>query len=113
MSAKKYGIVHIGGFRGLRDRALAERCELLIALVEPPACTLSTSTRAVCLRTSPRIVLPAMRSPVLHLQGGIRSVELGSPYLGSEDEDGAPVTAAPYELVSGSHSPAGRTARAT
>ncbi|MFD8229009.1 hypothetical protein ACFV16_33285 [Streptomyces massasporeus] len=35
----------------------------------------------------------------LYLEGGSRSVELGSIYLGSEDENGAPVTAAPYELV--------------
>ncbi|MER5217511.1 hypothetical protein ABT063_45085 [Streptomyces sp. NPDC002838] len=35
----------------------------------------------------------------LYLEGGIRSVELGSLYLGQEDENGAPVTTAPYELV--------------
>ncbi|MEU2916212.1 tryptophanase [Streptomyces massasporeus] len=152
MSAKKDGIVHIGGFLGLRDRSLAERCELLliategfptygglagrdmdmdahgltevtepdylraradaarhlaglareagIAIVEPPG------LHALYLnagRLLPHI--PAHRFPGhalacrLYLEGGIRSVELGSLYLGSEDENGAPVTAAPYELV--------------
>ncbi|WP_245236980.1 beta-eliminating lyase-related protein [Streptomyces iakyrus] len=152
MSAKKDGIVHIGGFLGLRDRALAERCELLliategfptygglagrdldmialgltevtepcylqsradaarhlarltreagIAIVEPPG------LHALYLnagRLLPHI--PAHRFPghalacQLYLEGGIRSVELGSLYLGGEDENGAPVTAAPYELV--------------
>ncbi|MFI8893810.1 tryptophanase [Streptomyces paradoxus] len=152
MSAKKDGIVHIGGFLGLRDPALAERCELLliategfptygglagrdldmialgltevtepcylraradaarhlarlareagIAIVEPPG------LHALYLnagRLLPHI--PAHRFPghalacQLYLEGGIRSVELGSLYLGSEDEHGEPVTAAPYELV--------------
>ncbi|XVV38933.1 tryptophanase [Streptomyces sp. CA-100214] len=115
MSAKKDGIVHIGGFLGLRDEALARRCELtLIAtegfptygglagrdlemiaqgltealdprylrsraeaaahlaglcrgagvhLVEPPACTRSTSTRVTSSRTSPRIASPATHLP--------------------------------------------------
>ncbi|MGW0712196.1 tryptophanase [Streptomyces sp. NPDC002643] len=35
----------------------------------------------------------------LYLEGGIRGVELGSLYLGSEDEHGEPVTSAPYELL--------------
>ncbi len=35
----------------------------------------------------------------LYLEGGIRSVELGSLYLGEEDEHGTLVTPAPYELV--------------
>lgn len=35
----------------------------------------------------------------LYLEGGIRSVELGSLYLGTEDEHGNPLTSAPYELV--------------
>ncbi|MFI0141777.1 tryptophanase [Streptomyces luteogriseus] len=152
MSAKKDGIVHIGGFLGLRDRSLAERCELLliategfptygglagrdldmvaqgltevtepgylraradaarhlarltreagIDIVEPPG------LHALYLnagRLLPHIA--AHRFPghalacQLYLEGGIRSVELGSLYLGSEDETGAPVTAAPYELV--------------
>ncbi|MFF9119266.1 tryptophanase [Streptomyces massasporeus] len=34
MSAKKDGIVHIGVFLGLRDRSLAERCELLLIATE-------------------------------------------------------------------------------
>ncbi|MFF7380940.1 tryptophanase [Streptomyces massasporeus] len=152
MSAKKDGIVHIGGFLGLRDRSLAERCELLliategfptygglagrdldmvaqgllevtepdylraradaarhlaglareagIAIVEPPG------LHALYLnagRLLPHIA--AHRFPGhalacrLYLEGGIRSVELGSLYLGSEDENGDPVTSAPYELV--------------
>ncbi|MFE7901490.1 tryptophanase [Streptomyces sp. NPDC057424] len=152
MSAKKDGIVHIGGFLGLRDRSLAERCELLliategfptygglagrdldmialgltevtepcylqaradaarhlarlardagVAIVEPPG------LHALYLnagRLLPHIA--AHRFPghalacQLFLEGGIRSVELGSLYLGSEDESGVPVTAAPYELV--------------
>lgn len=152
MSAKKDGIVHIGGFLRMRDSTLAERCELLliategfptygglagrdldmiargltevtepcylrsradaashlarltreagIAIVEPPG------LHALYLnagRLLPHIA--AHRFPghalacQLYLEGGIRSVELGSLYLGSEDEDGTPVTAAPYELV--------------
>ncbi|MFM9695109.1 tryptophanase [Streptomyces europaeiscabiei] len=35
----------------------------------------------------------------LYLEGGIRSVELGSLYLGAEDEHGNPVRTAPYELL--------------
>ncbi|MFG3274998.1 tryptophanase [Streptomyces luteogriseus] len=152
MSAKKDGIAHIGGFLGLRDRSLAERCELLliategfptygglagrdldmvaqgltevtepgylraradaarhlarltreagIDIVEPPG------LHALYLnagRLLPHIA--AHRFPghalacQLYLEGGIRSVELGSLYLGSEDETGPPVRAAPYELV--------------
>lgn len=152
MSAKKDGIVHIGGFLGLRDGALAERCELLliategfpsygglagrdlemiavglleatdprylrsradaarylaglareagVGIVEPPG------LHALYLnagRLLPHI--PPHRFPghalacQLYLEGGIRSVELGSLYLGSEDENGDPVTTAPYELV--------------
>ncbi|MGY5633959.1 tryptophanase [Streptomyces sp. UC1A3] len=34
MSAKKDGIVHIGGFLGLRDEALARRCELTLIATE-------------------------------------------------------------------------------
>ncbi|MEU1003110.1 beta-eliminating lyase-related protein [Streptomyces tibetensis] len=34
MSAKKDGIVHIGGFLGMRDSTLAERCELLLIATE-------------------------------------------------------------------------------
>ncbi|MFJ3445436.1 tryptophanase [Streptomyces sp. NPDC086081] len=152
MSAKKDGIVHIGGFLALRDRALAERCEVLliategfptygglagrdldmiaqgltevtdprhlraradatrhlaglardagVAIVEPPG------LHALYLnagRLLPHI--PAHRFPghalacQLYLEGGIRSVELGSLYLGREDEHGTPVASAPYELV--------------
>jgi tryptophanase len=35
----------------------------------------------------------------LFLEGGIRAVEMGSLYLGQEDEDGNPLTSAPWELV--------------
>ncbi|MFF3941882.1 tryptophanase [Streptomyces phaeofaciens] len=35
----------------------------------------------------------------LYTEGGIRSVELGSLYLGAEDEHGTPVRTAPYELL--------------
>ncbi|MFF7489349.1 tryptophanase [Streptomyces luteogriseus] len=152
MSAKKDGIVHIGGFLGLRDRSLAERCELLLIATEgfptygglagrdldmvaqgltevtepgylraraDAACHLARLTREAGIdiveppglhalylnagRLLPHIA--AHRFPghalacQLYLEGGIRSVELGSLYLGSEDETGAPVTAAPYELV--------------
>lgn len=152
MSAKKDGIVHIGGFLGLRDRALAERCELLLIATEgfptygglagrdldmvaqgltevtdPPylqsradaAHHLARLTRDAGIRiveppglhalylNAGRLLphIAAHRFPghalacQLYLEGGIRSVELGSLYLGREDENGAPVTTAPYELV--------------
>ncbi|WP_254396979.1 tryptophanase [Streptomyces sp. AC558_RSS880] len=152
MSAKKDGIVHIGGFLGLRDRALAERCELLLIATEgfptygglagrdldmvaqgltevtDPSYLRSRADAAHHLARLTRdagvgIVEPpglhalylnagrllphiaAHRFPghalacQLYLEGGIRSVELGSLYLGREDENGAPVTTAPYELV--------------
>lgn len=34
MSAKKDGIVHIGGFIGLNDSELAQKCELLLIATE-------------------------------------------------------------------------------
>ncbi|MEU7467674.1 tryptophanase [Streptomyces sp. NPDC044984] len=152
MSAKKDGIVHIGGFLGLRDRALAERCELLLIATEGfptygglAGRDLDMVAQGLTEATDPRylrsradatrhlarltrdagidIVEPpglhalylnagrllphiaAHRFPghalacQLYLEGGIRSVELGSLYLGREDENGAPVITAPYELV--------------
>ncbi|WP_413760782.1 tryptophanase [Streptomyces sp. MMBL 11-3] len=152
MSAKKDGIAHIGGFLGLRDRALAERCELLLIAAEGfptygglAGRDLDMVAQGLVEVTDPRylrsraeaarhlaglvrdagadIVEPpglhalylnagrllphiaAHRFPghalacQLYLEGGIRSVELGSLYLGEEDGNGEPVTAAPYELV--------------
>ncbi|NGO68955.1 tryptophanase [Streptomyces boncukensis] len=152
MSAKKDGIVHIGGFIGLNDTELAQKCErLLIAtegfstygglagrdldmlaqglteVTEPGylaeradiAAHLAQRIRAVGVdivepaglhalylnagRLLPHV--PPHRYPGhalacrLYLDGGIRSAELGSLYLGEEDEDGNPVKSAPYELV--------------
>ncbi|WP_432118792.1 tryptophanase [Streptomyces sp. bgisy032] len=152
MSAKKDGIVHIGGFLGLRDRSLAERCEpLLIAtegfptygglagrdldmiaqgltevtdprylqaradaaqhlarltraagidIVEPPGLhALYLNAGRLLPHIAPHRFPGHALACHLYLEGGIRSVELGSLYLGSEDDNGAPVTAAPYELV--------------
>jgi DMATS type aromatic prenyltransferase len=152
MSAKKDGIVHIGGFIGLNDPELAQRCELLliategfatygglagrdldmmaqglIEVTEPSylaeradvASHLAQRVRAAGVdiieppgmhalylnagRLLPHI--PSHHYPghalacQLYLEGGIRSAELGSLYLGEEDEDGNPVKSAPYELV--------------
>ncbi|GAB2736782.1 tryptophanase [Streptomyces bullii] len=152
MSAKKDGIVHIGGFIGLTDPELAQKCErLLIAtegfatygglagrdldmmaqgLVEVTdplylaeradiAANLAQRVRAAGVdileppgmhalylnagRLLPHI--PPHQYPghalacQLYLRGGIRSAELGSLYLGEEDEHGNPVKSAPYELV--------------
>ncbi|WP_155058055.1 tryptophanase [Streptomyces blattellae] len=152
MSAKKDGIVHIGGFLGLRDPALAERCRLLLVATEgfptygglagrdldmiahgltevtDPDYLRSRAEAArhlACLSRNAGIsileppglhaiylnagrLLPHIaphRFPghalacQLYLEGGIRSVELGSLYLGKEDENGNPVTTAPYELL--------------
>jgi tryptophanase len=152
MSAKKDGIVHIGGFIGLNDAELAEKCQrLLIAtegfstygglagrdldmmaqglteVTEPhyleeraaSAAYLAQRVRDVGVdifepaglhaiflnagRLLPHI--PPHQYPghalvcQLYLKGGIRSAELGSLYLGEEDEDGRPIKSAPYELV--------------
>ncbi|GAA2254250.1 tryptophanase [Streptomyces ruber] len=152
VSAKKDGIVHIGGFIGLKDPELAERCNgLLIAtegfstygglsgrdlemmtqglleVTEPSylaereeaAAYLADRIRSVGVdivepsglhalyvnagRLLPHI--PPHQYPgtalmcELYLRGGIRSAELGSLYLGEEDEHGNPVRSAPYELV--------------
>ncbi|MEU3854322.1 tryptophanase [Streptomyces sp. NPDC029554] len=152
MSAKKDGIVHIGGFLGLRDRALAERCELLliategfptygglagrdldmiaqgltevtdplhlqaradaaqhlarlaraagIDIVEPPGLhALYLNAGRLLPHIAPHRFPGHALACRLYLEGGVRSVELGSLYLGSEDENGNPVTSAPYELV--------------
>ncbi|GAA2367726.1 hypothetical protein GCM10010246_71320 [Streptomyces cuspidosporus] len=152
MSAKKDGIVHIGGFIGLNDPELAQRCELLLIATEgfatygglagrdldmiaqgltevtdpgylaeraDIASHLAERVRAAGVdileppglhalylnagRLFPHI--PAHHYPghalacQLYLEGGIRSAELGSLYMGEEDEHGNPVKAAPYELV--------------
>ncbi|MFD7428704.1 tryptophanase [Streptomyces sp. NPDC059814] len=152
MSAKKDGIVHIGGFIGLKDPELAERCGgLLIATegfttygglsgrdlemmarglleVTEPAYLAERADIAAYLAARIReagvdIVEPAGLHALyvnagrllphipphqypgtalvceLYLRGGIRSAELGSLYLGEEDEHGNPVKTAPYELV--------------
>ncbi|SEG99744.1 tryptophanase [Nonomuraea solani] len=151
-SMKKDGIVHMGGFLGLRDPDLAARCEMLliategfstygglagrdldmlalgltevtepsylgaraeaaahladvaraadVAVVEPPG------LHAVYLNAGRLLPhLPAEHLPghalacALYLEGGIRSAELGSLYLGELDEQGNVVKPAPYELV--------------
>lgn len=152
MSAKKDAIVHIGGFIGLNDPELAQRCELLLIategfatygglagrdldmmaqglteVTEPSylaeradvAAHLAQRVRAAGVdiieppgmhalylnagRLLPHI--PPHHFPghalacQLYLEGGIRSAELGSLYLGEEDEQGNPVKSAPYELV--------------
>ncbi|MGX1116994.1 tryptophanase [Streptomyces ambofaciens] len=152
MSAKKDGIVHIGGFLGLRDEALARRCELTLIATEgfptygglagrdlemivqgltealDPRYLRSRAEAAahlagLCRTAGVRLVEPPglhalyldaghflthiapHRFPghalacALYLEGGIRSVELGSLYLGKEDGNGDPVTTAPYELL--------------
>nr|BFD87238.1 tryptophanase [Streptomyces sp. Xyl84] len=152
MSAKKDGIVHIGGFIGLKDPELAEKCNgLLIATegfstygglagrdldmmaqglleVTEPAYLAERAEAANYLADAIRaagvdIVEPAGLHALylnagrllphipphqypgtalvceLYLRGGIRSAELGSLYLGEEDEQGNPVKSAPYELV--------------
>jgi tryptophanase len=152
MSAKKDGIVHIGGFLGLRDTDLARRCELLAIATEgfptygglagrdldmmalglaealDPAYLASRQRDAAHLADRARAAgvgiveppglhaiyldagrllahIPAHRFPghalacELYLQGGIRSAELGSLYLGREDRHGRPIISAPNELV--------------
>ncbi|MER6155737.1 tryptophanase [Streptomyces sp. NPDC001868] len=152
MSAKKDGIVHIGGFIGLNDPELAEKCErLLIAtegfatygglagrdldmmatgLLEVTEPAYLAERAAVASHLADRVRsagVDILEPPGLHalylnagrllphipphhypghalacrlyLEGGIRSAELGSLYLGEEDEDGNPVKSAPYELV--------------
>ncbi|MFC8817904.1 tryptophanase [Streptomyces rochei] len=152
MSAKKDGIVHIGGFLGLRDEALARRCELTLIATEgfptygglagrdlemiTQGLTEALDPRylrsraeaaahlaALCRGTGVRLVEPPglhalyldaghllphiapHRFPghalacALYVEGGIRSVELGSLYLGKEDSNGVPVVSAPYELL--------------
>ncbi|GAA0598018.1 tryptophanase [Actinomadura livida] len=152
LSGKKDGIVHIGGFLGLRDSALARRCEPLLIATEgfptygglagrdmdmmavglaealDPAYLASREHAAAHLAARARAAgvgiveppglhavyldagrllghIPAHRFPgqalacQLYLEGGIRSVELGSLYLGREDEHGEPVASAPHELV--------------
>jgi tryptophanase len=152
MSAKKDGIVHIGGFIGLNDPELAQRCELLLIATEgfatygglagrdldmmaqgltevtEPAYLAERADVAAHLAQRVRaagvdiIEPPGMHALYLnagrllphipphhfpghalacqlYLEGGIRSAELGSLYLGEEDEQGNPVKSAPYELV--------------
>ncbi|SEG88414.1 tryptophanase [Actinacidiphila yanglinensis] len=152
MSAKKDGIVHIGGFIGLNDGELAQRCELLLIATEGFATYGGLAGRDLDMMaqglkevTEPSYLaeradiashlahrvrsagvdlleppglhalylnagrlfphIPSHQYPghalacQLYLEGGIRSAELGSLYLGEEDEDGNPVKSAPYELV--------------
>lgn len=152
MSAKKDAIVHIGGFIGLNDPELAQRCELLLIATEgfatygglagrdldmiaqgltevtDPAYLAERADVAAHLAQRVRsagvdiIEPPGMHALYLnagrllpqipphhfpghalacqlYLEGGIRSAELGSLYLGEEDEHGNPVKSAPYELV--------------
>ncbi|WUH92137.1 tryptophanase [Streptomyces sp. NBC_00433] len=152
MSAKKDGIVHIGGFIGLNDPELAQRCELLLIATEgfatygglagrdldmmaqgltevtEPAYLAERADIATHLADRVRsagvdiIEPPGMHALYLnagrllphipphhfpghalacqlYLEGGIRSAELGSLYLGEEDEQGNPIKSAPYELV--------------
>nr|WSX78052.1 tryptophanase [Streptomyces sp. NBC_00899] len=152
MSAKKDAIVHIGGFIGLNDPELAQRCELLLIATEgfatygglagrdldmmaqgltevtEPAYLAERADVAAHLAHRVRSAgvdiieppgmhalylnagrllphIPAHHFPghalacQLYLEGGIRSAELGSLYLGEEDEDGNPTKSAPYELV--------------
>ncbi len=152
MSAKKDGIVHIGGFLGLSDAHLAERCELLliategfatygglagrdldmiargltevtdptylqaraddaahlaglardagISIIEPPGMHALYLNAGRLLPHIPPHQYPGHALACqLYLEGGIRSAELGSLYLGAEDEHGNPTTSAPHELV--------------
>lgn len=152
MSAKKDGIVHIGGFIGLNDPELAQKCELLLIATEgfptygglagrdldmiaqglqevtEPSYLAERAESADHLAQRVRAAgVDILEPPGLHaiylnagrllphipphqypghalacrlyLEGGIRSAELGSLYLGEEDEDGNPVKSPPYELV--------------
>ncbi|MFC9227048.1 tryptophanase [Streptomyces hygroscopicus] len=152
MSAKKDGIVHIGGFIGTNDPELAQKCELLLIATEGFATygglagrDLDMMAQGLTEVTEPSYLaeraeiashlahrvraagvdiveppgmhalylnagrllphIPAHHYPghalacQLYLEGGIRSAELGSLYLGEEDEHGNPVKSAPYELV--------------
>ncbi|MEV5987835.1 tryptophanase [Streptomyces sp. NPDC052051] len=152
MSAKKDAIVHMGGFVGLNDLELAEKCEQLLIATEgfatygglagrdldmiaqglrevtEPAYLAEREDAARYLADRVRAAgvdileppglhavylnagrllphIPAHQFPgqalscQLYLEGGIRAAELGSLYLGEEDEAGNPIKSAPYELV--------------
>lgn len=152
MSAKKDGIVHIGGFLGLRDDELARRCEQLLIATEgfptygglagrdldmiahgltealDPAYLESRETAAAHLAARVRAAgISIVEPPGMHalylnagrllphiaphqfpghalacqlyLEGGIRSAELGSLYLGRENEHGMPLASPPFELL--------------
>ncbi|MET9499668.1 tryptophanase [Streptomyces sp. NPDC006552] len=152
MSAKKDGIVHIGGFIGLKDAELAERCGALTIATEGhttygglAGSALDMMARGLLEVTEPAYLaeradiaaylaarireagvdivepsglhalylnagrllphIPPHQYPgtalmvELYLRGGIRSAELGTLYLGEEDEQGNTVKTAPYELV--------------
>jgi tryptophanase len=152
ISLKKDGIVNIGGLLALRDRQLAERCELQliategfptygglagrdlemiaqgiqeatqpeylnaradmtayiaelaraagISVVEPPGIHAVYLNAGRLLPHIPPHHFPGHALACeLYLEGGIRSVECGSLYLGTEDTEGRPLTAAPFELV--------------
>ncbi|GAA1925386.1 tryptophanase [Streptomyces sodiiphilus] len=152
MSAKKDGIAHIGGFIGLNNEELAQKCEVLLIATEgfptygglagrdldmvaqgllevtEPAYLAERADSAGYLADRVRAAGVSILEPAglhaiylnagrllphipphqypghalacqLYLQGGIRSAELGSLYLGKEDEDGNQVSGPPYELV--------------
>ncbi|WP_328752591.1 tryptophanase [Streptomyces sp. NBC_00285] len=152
MSAKKDGIVHIGGFVALNDTELAQKCQNLLIATEgfPTYGGLAGRDLAMIAQGLWEVTEPAyleeradiaryfadqiraagvdiLEPPGLHalylnagrllphipphrypghalacqlyLEGGIRSAELGSLYLGEEDEEGNPIKSAPYELV--------------
>jgi tryptophanase len=92
--------------RYLRSRAeaaahLAALCRTAgVRLVEPPGLhALYLDAGHLLPHIAPHRFPGHALACALYLEGGIRSVELGSLYLGKEDGNGYPVTSAPYELL--------------